>query len=325
MTQRIIFNDLSQVHSRLIDDYKKGHAPQALLLSGLSGILKEEFAGYLAQILLCTSSKAFKPCSQCSACVQSQKKQHPNLLYLQAQEGSKSIKIEQLRSLLSSLSLNPQESGRRVIVIINIETMTIQAQNALLKSLEEPQSSDYYILTSSNERLVLPTIISRCRLIRLLPWSQEQVKELLIHNNISPSRAAELSQLSHGRPGLALNLEDDQKYWDAKDLVQNSFFKVRTVSDIPAASLALKDARDNAELLLNFLEQEAQAVLHQKYLLSQDISQSPWFGASDKAMKKVLESVFEARKYKTSNVGWQSIADRLLFSITKEIYQCQWS
>ena len=325
MTQRIIFNDLNQVHSRLINDYKKGQAPQALLLSGLSGILKEEFAGYLAQILLCSSTKTLKPCSKCSACVQSQKRQHPNLLYLQAQEGSKSIKIEQLRSLLSALSLNPQESGRRVIVIINIETMTIQAQNALLKSLEEPQSSDYYILTSSNERLVLPTIISRCRLIRLLPWSQEQVKELLIHNNITPSRASEISQLSHGRPGLALNLEDDQKYWNAKDLAQNSFFKVRTVSDIPAASLALKDARDSAELLLNFLEQEAQAVLHQKYLHSQDSSQSPWSGASDKAIKKVLESVFEARKYKTSNVGWQSIADRLLFSITKEIYQCQWS
>ena len=115
------------------------------------------------------------------------------------------------------------------------------------------------------------------------------------------------------------------KYWNAKDLAQNSFFKVRTVSDIPAASLALKDARDSADLLLNFLEQEAQAVLHQKYLHSQDSSQSPWSGASDKAIKKVLESVFEARKYKTSNVGWQSIADRLLFSITKEIYQCQWS
>ena len=325
MSQRIIFTDLSQVHDRLIDDYKKGQAPQALILSGLSGILKEEFAGYLAQILLCSSNNTLKPCGECSSCVQSKKKQHLNLLFLQAQEGSKSIKIEQLRSLLSALSLNPQESGRRVIVIINIETMTVQAQNALLKSLEEPQSSDFYILTSSNERLVLPTIISRCRLIRLLPWPQEQVTELLVQNDITRSRAAELSQLSHGRPGLALSLEDDRKYWNARELAQNSFFRVNSVSDIPSASLALKDAKDSADLLLNFLEQEAQSVLHQKYLHSQNISQSPWSDASDKAIKKVLESIFEARKYKNSNVGWQSIADRLLFSITKEIYQCQWS
>ncbi len=324
MSQRIIFTGKSLVHDHLIDDYKNKQAPQALLLSGVTGILKKEFADYLARILLCTSDTELKPCEQCSSCAQSQKNQHPNLLYLKAQDGSRSIKIEQMRNLLSSLSLNPLESGRRVIVIINIETMTVQAQNALLKSLEEPHKSDYYILTSSNERLVLPTIVSRCRLIRLLPWRREQVHELLILNKITDSRAAELSRLSHGKPGHALGLEDDQKYWKAKELAENSFFKIKNISDIPNASLALKDSKEIADLLLNFLEQEAQIVLQQRYLDNQDIYQSPWSDAPDKAIKKVLEFIFEARKYKTSNVAWQSIADQLLFSITKEIYQCQW-
>ena len=320
MSQGIQFEGLSQVHDRLIDEYKSRQAPQALLLSGAPDIFKSLFAGYLAQILLCSSTNEFLPCGKCSACKQSLKNQHPNLFYLQAQEGSKSIKIEQLRSLLSILSLNPIETGRRVLVIINIETMTVQAQNALLKSLEEPQKNDYYILTSSNESAVIPTITSRCRLIRLHPWSQEQVRELLIHNKVSDLRAAELSQLSQGKPGLALKLDDDQTYWKAKELADKSFFAVKLISDIPSASASLKDAKDSADMMLDFLESEAQAALHEKYLANANGTIKPWSNASDKSLKKVLECVFEARKYKASNVSWQSIADRLLFSIIKEIY-----
>lgn len=320
MPQIIQFDELSQVHDRLIDDYKKGQAPQALLLSGISGLLKENFAEYLAQILLCSSLNHPKPCNQCSACRQVQKKQHPNLLYLQALDGAKSIKIEQLRSLLSTLSLNPIETGRRLIVIFNIDTMTVQAQNALLKSLEEPQKSDYYIITSNNEQHVIPTIISRCRFIRLLPWTEKQIYRLLVQNKLSPERATELSRFSQGRPGLALRLEDDQKYRNARELAVKSFFSVKKLTDIPSASSALKDAKENADILLNLLEQEVQTVLYTKYLEKPNYPKGYWSGASDTAVKGILQAIIEARKYKSSNVSWQSIADRLLFSIIKEIY-----
>ena len=324
VSQGFNYQSFSQAHDRLIAEYRKGQASHALLLCGPSGMMKEGFASYLAQILLCQSREAQKPCGECHSCRRCLSGRHGNLLSLGLSDGAKTIKIEQLRSLINALSLHPMEAGPRVIVISGMHAMTIQAQNALLKSLEEPLAHDFYLLTCDNERAVLPTIISRCSMVRLPTLENDKVADLLRRSGCGDEQAGELSRLSNGRLGFALTVSGDSSYWEAKALADKTFFSVRKLTDIPAASILLKDTRDSADLLLDMLEQEARHALAQNFLIDAKKVSSPWSQAGTTGLKHVLEALFEARKYKASNVSWQSIADRLLFSITKEIYQCQW-
>lgn len=324
MSQGINYQGISQAHDRLIAEYRKGQASHALLLCGPSGIMKEGFASYLAQILLCQEVADQKACGQCSACRRFLSNRHGNVLSLQHEGTSKSIKIEQLRILLNALSLNPSEAGPRVILIHDMHTMTTQAQNALLKSLEEPLEQDYYLITCDNERAVLPTIISRCNLVRLSTLDHAKAADLLVRAGCDQKQADQLSRLSNGRLGFALSLSQDSAYWATKELADKTFFSVKKLADIPAASSLLKDAKDSADTLLDLVEQEARQALVQAYLPAESSSTSSWSQADPVSLKRVIEALFEARKYKASNVSWQSIADRLLFSITKEIYQCQW-
>lgn len=324
MTQGINFQGFSQAHDRLIAEYRKGQASHALLLCGPSGIMKKDFASHLAQILLCQSNEQDRPCGICPACRRSMSEKHGNLLSLGLADGMKTIKIEQLRILLNTLSLHPVEPGPRVILIKDIHTMTLQSQNALLKSLEEPLTHDCFLLTCNNERAVLPTIISRCSLIRLPMLQKDKVAEVLRQSGCNENQSMKISEISDGRIGFALSVTGDSLYWGVKELADKTFFSVRRFADIPAASNLLKDAKDSSDLLLDIVEQEACHALAKKHLLSENRSSSPWSAADTASLKRVLEGLFEARKYKASNVSWQAIADRLLFSITKEIYQCQW-
>ncbi len=325
MTQGDIFRGLSQSHDRLLDDYNQSQAPHALLLTGQSGIWKEEFAATLAASLLCTATEN-KPCGHCDACHRASSGQHSNLYRLALAGDARSIKIEQLRELLSALSLHPLEEGRRVVMIIRVDAMTVQAQNALLKNLEEPESSDFFILTANNERAVLPTIVSRCQFVRLSVWPDDRVEQLLISRGVEKAQARALTQLAAGRPGIAIAAEADRRYGDANTLADATFFAVKKLSDIPAASMALKDARDTADLLLDLIEQRAGFALRASIASRlSDSHHSEWSEASRSALSKLMEAVFAARKLKASNVSWQAIADQLLFTITKEIHQCQWS
>lgn len=323
MSLRSKLEGLSPGLDRLLDDYRQGRSPQALLLSGPQGIGKEELAVYLASALLCTDTQEI-PCGRCVSCQHALRGIHANLSRLELAPREKSIKIDQLRKLLETLALNPLQAGKRVVLILEIDTMTVQAQNALLKSLEEPDEGTYFLLSTKNEQAVLPTIMSRCRLMRLMPWRDEKMLAYLIDEGISEERARELTSLCQGLPGAALKLDRDAQFWAIRKLLDENLFNLKSLSDIPVASAALKDTKDAADVVLGLVEQQAQLCLMTAFSGSAPVAGHPWQEASPNALKRVLQAVMSARKYRSSNVSWQAILDRLLFTITKEIYACQW-
>ena len=323
MPLRSKLEGLSPALDRLLDDYRQGRSPQALLLSGAQGIGKEELAVYLACSLLCTDAAEI-PCGRCISCQHTLRGIHSNLSRLELSPREKSIKIDQLRKLLESLALNPLQAGKRVVMILEIDTMTVQAQNALLKSLEEPDEGTYFLLSTKNEQAVLPTIMSRCRLMRLTPWRDEKMLAFLTDEGISEERARELTGLSQGLPGAALRLDRDSQFWAVRKLLDESLFSVKSLGDIPSASAALKETKETADLVLGLVEQQAQLCLMAVFSGTASDVAHPWHQASPTALKRVLQAVMNARRYRSSNVSWQAILDRLLFIITKEIYACQW-
>jgi DNA polymerase-3 subunit delta' len=151
--------------------------PHALMLTGPRGIGKRHLAEALAQLVLCLTPIEGTPCGKCRSCQLNQAQTHPDMLWLEPEEGSKSIKVDQVRELTETLSKTAQQGGYKVIVLEPAEAMNANAANALLKSLEEPAAKTLIVLVSHNPSSVLPTIRSRCQL-RLLPLPR---KEQVVH------------------------------------------------------------------------------------------------------------------------------------------------
>jgi DNA polymerase-3 subunit delta' len=132
---------------------------------------------------------------------------HPDIAIVQAEEVGGTLRVNQIRELQHSLSLAPYEARHRVAILLRFEEAHISASNALLKTLEEPPERVVLILTASDAEALLPTIVSRCEIIRLRPLSLHATAEGLQHRwKIPETKARLLAHISGGRPGYALQL-----------------------------------------------------------------------------------------------------------------------
>ncbi len=292
----------------------------ATLLTGDSGVGKRTMARLMGQGLLC-SGEGEKPCGVCRDCRRFAAKTHPDAIFPAPAPKEKTIKIDSLREMIDTLSRHSLEGGRRVILMENAERMTPQAQNCLLKTLEEAQEGTYFLLTADQETALLPTIRSRCRVVRVQPWEEKRVEQTLLSRGIPAARAKALALSCEGSLGRALQMQEDASYWQARELVRRTFLSVRKTADLPAAAQLLKDQKDNGDRLLNILEQELRSLLHAKTLgweVDTDDLPPAWLEAPPRALRSVLEAVFNARRQKLANVGWAALSEGLMQTISEE-------
>jgi DNA polymerase III subunit delta' len=228
-----------------------GPAPHAVLLVGPPAVGKTTLAGDLAAALLCTAlDPADRPCRTCRACRLVASGNHPDLHRL-APEGpggqvvigdSREARAARgVRDLLRDLALLPVEGGARVAIIEGAAQMNEDAQNALLKTLEEPPAGVTIVLCADREELLLPTVRSRSARIRLGPTGPREIEALLGELGLAdPSTASRLASLAGGRPGAAV------AYARAPEAVTIRDEIARTLLDLLAAGRArrLAAARD---------------------------------------------------------------------------------
>lgn len=184
-----------------------GKLPHAFMLAGPKGIGKRHLAEALAQRLLCDSPREGGACGSCRGCELNRAKTHPDLVWLEPEESSKAIKVDQVRELTEALGKTAQQGGYKVVILEPAEAMNTNAANALLKSLEEPAANTLLILISHSPSSVLPTIRSRCQIRALAMPRQEQVLRWLSPLLVGREMAAEdLLVAARGAPLVALNL-----------------------------------------------------------------------------------------------------------------------
>ncbi len=150
------------------------HLASAYLFCGPEGIGKRLLAGVFIKTILCASKNS---CNHCRSCLQYDEGNHLDLIALDGSDSA--IKIDDIRAVQKQLQFKPMESGKRICLIDCAENMTFSAQTALLKSLEEPKLHTMFILISGNAEALLPTIRSRCQILRFNRLPLERLKEKL--------------------------------------------------------------------------------------------------------------------------------------------------
>lgn len=182
----------------------------AYLFTGPQGVGRRTLALRLAQALNCPNARDGSPCLTCRVCSQIERQQYSDLVVVERQPDKTQILVDQIRELQHTLSLSAYEQGYRVALLLRMEEASIGAQNALLKTLEEPNEKVVLLLTAETPELLLPTIVSRCEMLRLRPAPIATLAEALEqHWGARPEQAQLLAHISSGRVGAARQLLQD--------------------------------------------------------------------------------------------------------------------
>ena len=210
----------------------------AYLVSGPARVGKSTLTRRLAQSLLCERTLHERPCGACSACRRVAQGKHPDVdiwsLARQVAEGGKEarltgLSIETARRISASVSLRPFEGRWRVVVVEDAETLTVPAQQAMLKTLEEPTGFTVFVVLAAEPEALLETIRSRCQELSLQLVPTPVIAAALVEGGTHAPSAAELAALSRGRPGWALAAAaDPQVAADERERMQDAERWVRS-------------------------------------------------------------------------------------------------
>lgn len=173
------FKDLigqKQVKQLLTESIQTGRIGHAYMFCGPDGIGRRTMARCFAETLTC-SANAAEPCGTCEACVLNANSTNPDVLVIQKQDGKATIGVEEVRLVQDEISTAPQFGRYKVIIFENAEKLTVQAQNALLKTLEEPPPYIVMILISSNNLQILDTVKSRSVKVDFKRYTDKEILE----------------------------------------------------------------------------------------------------------------------------------------------------
>lgn len=182
-----------------------GRIRHGYLLVGAESVGKETLAREFAMTLNCQRPES-APCGECSACRRITSGNHPDVLYTQRESETSALKIEELRSMMQKLALKPFESPYRVAIFRDFDMAQPRAQDALLKTLEEPAPHAILILLAKSLEPILATITSRAQVIHLRPCAIDIVYHALLDQfGANEEQARLLAHLSAGRMGWAIS------------------------------------------------------------------------------------------------------------------------
>lgn len=312
----------------------RGETRHAYLFAGAPGLGRRTLALRLAQALNCEKPVApGEPCFACRTCKQIEEMRHPDLAILQsvddegnAKEGG-TLRVDQIREVQRSLNLKPYQSQFRVALFLRFHEANDNAANALLKTLEEAPAHAILLLTADNPEQLLPTINSRCEILRLRPLPIEAIVADLLERGVDEDRARLLAHISGGRPGFARRLVDDAAVLEKREERLNDLQTILPASRVEKFSYAEKLAKDKdtmRQTILVWLSYWRDVLLRvagaETPLINVDRNMEIEFlaGRLDlSSARKVVSGLEEALEKMDRNVNSRLLAEVLLMDLPK--------
>ena len=208
---------------------KKDQISQAYMLIGEPGMGKKTIAESFAESILCEERKPgeYEHCGKCRSCHQVETGNHPDCIFV-THEKSNLISVDEIREqLVSDVEIKPYQGSKKVYIVPDAEMMNEQAQNALLKTLEEPPEYAVIILMVANADLMLPTLLSRSIKLPLAPLPDQVIEEKLIKDYyIQKYRTSSIVKFARGNLGRAIEMSENDDFIEDKNTASDIMKKV---------------------------------------------------------------------------------------------------
>lgn len=230
-------------HERIIkslrESIKNDMTSHAYIFCGNKGSGRNLTAGAFAKTANCLSPINGNACGKCPSCIQFESSNNPDVFYVKATK-TISISVDDIREqIVNEVKIKPYSYKRKIFIIDKADTMTSQAQNALLKTLEEPPKYVLIILIAENTENFLPTVLSRCVMMKFSPISVNLIKNYLINNcAMNENDAAFYAEYSVGSIGEALRLSGDENFYQMRNDIISCLDRLDTMDFVSAMLMA---------------------------------------------------------------------------------------
>ena len=234
-------------HQQIVEQLQRTVASDriagAYLFVGPSGIGKETVARHFAQLIFCQQDTQLPTvCGTCLACRKVDSGNHPDLQFIRP-DGSL-LRIGQIRELQKQIIYGPLEASRKVYILTDVERMNAEAENCLLKTLEEPPAASVLILLTSNIEALLPTTRSRCQILQFHPMPTRELTGVLIDRfSVAPEQAITLAIAAGGAIGKAIT------QLEKGTIFTEEVPEILKETDLLAAFRLAEHLKDNPEIL----------------------------------------------------------------------------
>lgn len=287
-------NNIKQMLQKTVELQNVSHS---YLFIGIDGIGKKLIAKEFAKMIMCLEENKY--CNKCKSCIEFDSNNNPDFIYIEPDGNN--IKIEQIRQMQSKVIEKPIISNKKVYIINDAQNMTVEAQNCLLKTLEEPPEYITIILIASNENNLLSTIKSRCTIIHFDKIEDKELKEYATNiigiNNINEN----IINIFQGSIGKAIRLKDKLDiYENIENIISN--MNNKDIVDILNCSEILYKSKDEIEEILEYIN---------VILLNQSKQNIKYV--------KCIDIVEDTKKRLKSNSNYDMCIDNMLFNIWEEI------
>ena len=300
----------------------------AYIITGEELMGRKSLAGAFVLELFCEQGEQ-EACLNCHSCKQVLSKNHPDCIYV-THEKPGSIGVDDIRRQINdTIAIRPYSSPYKVYIVDEAEKMTVQAQNALLKTIEEPPSYAVIFLLTTNQDVFLPTILSRCVQIKLKPLKDSQVKEYLLeHLQLKEAEADVYAAFARGNLGKAIRLaaSEDFKILHTEMLYLVKNLKTMDISEILMFIRRLKEEDIDLLECLDFMQFWYRDVLMFKvtkdanllifkdeYSAINELSQKTGYDG----FENILQAIDKAKVRLEANVNME-LALELMFLVMKE-------
>lgn len=300
----------------------------AYIINGEKSSGKFLLANAFATAVQC-ETKSGKPCMQCKSCKMAMTNNHPDIIKV-THEKPNLISIDEIRSqLVNDMYIKPYCSDKKIYIIDEAEKMNVQAQNALLKTLEEPPSYAVILLITNNITAFLDTIVSRCVTLNMRPVETAKIRRLLIDDMELPDyRAATYAAFARGNVGKAINIAMNEDFLNMKTMVTGL---LRSIDEMGIQKIMeyvskFAEIEDDYEEILNLFmmwyrdialykaTRNVKSIVFQEEL---DAVKKTAYILTFESIEKILKEIEEARMKIKSNVSFELVFEILLVEINR--------
>ena len=219
------------------------HPGHAYILEGSDGMGKKSLAKLFAMSLLCTS-EGEKPCGACHSCKMALAGTHPDFITV-THEKLNTLRVSEIRQqVVDDVPIKPYYGGKKVYIIPDAQKMNKEAQNSLLKTIEEPPDYAVLLLLTDSKDSLLPTVTSRCVSFSFRPLPDSIIKKYLTDKlDIEPARASAITSFSGGNLGMAIRLSQSEEF---REIYDNTTEMLKTIENRQVEQL-LSEAKEYTE------------------------------------------------------------------------------